>query len=1715
MKTSYLNSERISAESLRPSRTIRLLLMVLLFVLMPLVSFGQCPYPSGASSVGTYTFCVDNPSTNANTILTASVAAGKFALVDVVKGFSYTFAVGDVWSGGGDENRENLTLFNAADNINVGVAGYTIGQIGATINWTATLSGQIKVLLSKNCGTVGSGTGTITLTLNTLGNTQDSQTAFGTNTWVGHIYNSVTGASPEPFVNANYAGYYNIPSETITEGFGGDRGCFNVLSDGANRAKMYTETFAVRYRMKTTKAGCYIVNFRGDDGIRLTLNGQTVFNRWVEQSPTNYSNILIRLDGDDDFVLDFYENGGQNEVGFSLVPFDTNSNTITAPATINFCSNGDPAVIDGSLQYSSSTPDLQNPQLNFQWQLSTDGGAFTNIPGATTRTYDPPAIANTTSVNIVRRFKRLVTFNLANMPDINGVTTNCVYNESNIIAITTSPNRTPAQPNAITGTLAQCPALASQIYSVTAVTNATTYNWSVPTGWVITAGTGTNSITVTTGSTGQDGNISVTAQNDCGTSTARTLAVTSANMTVTASIPQTQCITQALTPNLTQTTSLATGISNSGISGANGLPAGVSAVWAANIITISGTPTASGTFNYSIPLTGGCGTVNATGTITVTPNRTASVASSAPTLCINTILTNITHTTTGATAIGTATGLPTGVTVVFGSNTITISGTPTASGTFNYSIPLTGGCGSVNATGTVTVTPASVGGTVSSSQTICSNTQPSDITLTGHTGSIQWQVSSDNSTFSAISGATTSTLTSIQMGELTTTRYYRAVLSSGVCSSAFSNVVTVTAVTSLTTTGVSICAGDSGLLTASGTCGSNSPVTTDATNAGKGTTSGGEKKWDDLKFLESDDDKYTDTEIKKKDSSENLSATNYGFSIPANATINGVQVIIGRKAERLNSLSDSKVYLRIGGIATGINKASNTKWTKDETAANYGSAADLWGTALTPAIINAADFGVVLDVNNSDKEDTRAYVDYIQIKVSYSIIGTLDWFTASSGGTSIGSGTSFNPVGVAGSGLTDTNTPGSTTYYVECSMNKGCRTSANFVINASPSIVSTSTQPNCKTPTGAVKVTSPSPAAGITYTVTGTNPIVAAVTNTTGVFSGLAAGNYNVTTTNGCTSSPTNVVIVPFVEITNTWNGSDWDKSNPPTAEQKLVFAGNYPPAVDPNVDIVGCSCLVTGKKTVTLKSGRTLTITNEVTVAGDAGGAGSLIFENNASLVQINNTAINKGDIEYQRSTNTVVRKTDYVYWSSPIINQRLGDLSSKTANGTFYFFDTGTEDWIQKFNDAIMDIGKGYIVRRPDFMSGVPVITETYTAYFDGQPNNGVITIPGGFTGAVEGTSNLLGNPYPSAIDADKFLAANAGVLDGTLYFWTHNTALNLAGNISNPGPGWAYTYSLDDYASYNITGGVGTAPDITASAPSDPNHSVKGVDLGKKPTGKIAAGQGFFATSKALGNVTFNNDMRLSSSGAILNNSQFFKTKNPNGKTANTIEKNRIWLNLTNTEGAFKQTLIGYVTDATNEYDSRFDGESFDANEYVDFYSVNQDKNLVIQGRALPFDENDEVPLGYRTTINGDFTINIDQVDGSLTNQTVFIEDKLTNTVTDLKNGNYTFNTAAGTFNERFVLKYTNKTLSVDAMDKEDGILVLYSNNYKTLIIHNNVMDSTVNSVTLYNITGQKISNWDVKDSEQTNIQIPIKNISSGIYIVKVNTTKGESSKKIIVN
>ncbi len=133
------------------------------------------------------------------------------------------------------------------------------------------------------------------------------------------------------------------------------------------------------------------------------------------------------------------------------------------------------------------------------------------------------------------------------------------------------------------------------------------------------SGTATVTFTATGAGAGSANAVFAAAVENFTQTTSPTITITGLNTAGAASSTPTLCANTTLT-NITHSTTNATGIANNGVSGANGLPAGVAANWAANTITISGTPTATGTFNYSIALTGGCGTVNATGTITVTAN---------------------------------------------------------------------------------------------------------------------------------------------------------------------------------------------------------------------------------------------------------------------------------------------------------------------------------------------------------------------------------------------------------------------------------------------------------------------------------------------------------------------------------------------------------------------------------------------------------------------------------------------------------------------------------------------------------------------------------------------------------------------------------------------------------------------------------------------------------------------------------------------------------------------------------------------------------------------------------------------------------------------------------------------------------------------------------------------------------------------------------------
>ena len=205
---------------------------------------------------------------------------------------------------------------------------------------------------------------------------------------------------------------------------------------------------------------------------------------------------------------------------------------------------------------------------------------------------------------------------------------------------------------------------------------------------------------------------------------ANTIGLSSASGTES----QTVCISTPIT-NLTFATTGATGATSTT------LPTGLTGLWSAGVFTVSGTPTVAGTYSFTVTTSGGCGVATTTASLVVTPNNTITLSSAtgtdSQTVCINTAITSVTYTTTGATN-ATFAGLPAGVDGAWLNNVVTISGTPTASGTFTYTITLTGGCGVITKTGTIKVNALNTIGLSSAvgteSQIVCISTPITNLT---------------------------------------------------------------------------------------------------------------------------------------------------------------------------------------------------------------------------------------------------------------------------------------------------------------------------------------------------------------------------------------------------------------------------------------------------------------------------------------------------------------------------------------------------------------------------------------------------------------------------------------------------------------------------------------------------------------------------------------------------------------------------------------------------------------------------------------------------------------------------------------------------------------------------------------------------------------------------------------------------------------------------
>lgn len=556
---------------------------------------------------------------------------------------------------------------------------------------------------------------------------------------------------------------------------------------------------------------------------------------------------------------------------------------------------------------------------------------------------------------------------------------------------------------------------------------------------------------------------------------------------------------------------------------------------------------------------------------------------------------------------------------------------------------------------------------------------------------------------------------------------------------------------------------------------------------------------------------------------------------------------------------------------------------------------------------------------------------------------------------------------------------------------------------------------------------------------------------------------YRVQISNG---SCNNVFTVPVAINVNTttWNGTAWTNGTP-NATTKAIFNGSY----TSSGNLTACSVQVLSG-TVNFLANHNLIVTNEVTVT-----AGTLRFQNTASLVQTNNVS-NTGSIEYIRNTTPMVN-FDYTYWSAPVSGQEIHAFSPSTALDKFFLWDTGPAySWslIPPASLYNMIPGKGYIVRAPYGWFTTPTL---WTGTFTGVPNNGDISIPIVVSGA--NNLNLIGNPYPCSLNADLFLSdtGNASKIGGSIYLWTHNSPYN------------GSTYNNNDYAVWTVFGGTGTRTANTSGV----NNSM--------PDGHVAAGNAFFVVGSANGNVTFKNSMRETG-----NNSSFFRMNAP--VAVQPFEKHRLWLEISNNDGLFKQMLLGYAQGATSGFDRKFDAITVNGGNPVNLYSIVGQDRLNIKANGLPFSDQDIHPLGFSTTVAGAYKIDMPLVDGLFENQDVYLEDKVLNVIYNLKQGSYNFTTEAGTFNDRFVLRFTPTTLAVNINSYTNDVII-----YKNKVgIHVESTNSNIKEISISDIRGRII--YSSKGINSTKFDIDALSIALDVIIIQVTTENGSIINKKIV-
>ena len=674
------------------------------------------------------------------------------------------------------------------------------------------------------------------------------------------------------------------------------------------------------------------------------------------------------------------------------------------------------------------------------------------------------------------------------------------------------------------------------------------------------------------------------------------------------------------------------------------------------------------------------------------------------------------------------------------------------------------------------------------------------------------------------------------------------------------------------------------------------------------------------------------------------------------------------------------------------------------------------------------------------------------------------------------------------------------------------------------------TQPTCSIATGSFQI--------INYDATATYSFSPSVISISGT--GLVIVNpdtYIVTfTTNlsGCSASATTVtVVINPGPTTNYWTGaisSDWNTAENwtcgvPSLLNDLI---NIIPVVTTSYPIISSEPDNSGiAKNLEIQILASLAINNNsLRLTTILTLNGIIYLKEESQLLQDTGSVYDLasiGSIEIdQQGTGNSYR---YNYWGSPVNsggpNFAIGDVlrdGTDPNNNLEIVFGAGTtyadgaesspiklstrwmyklEDsglgyaaWERVGNSGNVKVGQGFSMKG----SNTSADEQNYT--FVGQPNNGVIELTVGAN-----NDHLAGNPYPSAIDANQFIDDNGefpgtASITGTLYFWDHYAGDNH--NLADYPAG---------YATYTKSGGVAAASERSAAGPNTLSTATKGA-----PQQYIPVAQGFFVVGDENGGqIQFNNSQRSfvkESSG----NSVFMRTSTSESTVVNTAGNDlrpKFRIGFDAPKISHRQVLLTIDGATTDAVDWGYDAEMYEVFD-DDMYWVLNDKKYVIQAtNEFSFDK--EIPVGIRTLEGGLIRIKVDELEHAEDYSALYIKDILTGETHDITNQAFEINLEAGEYQDRFFLVLQPSVLTMEESTLADDITIFMNNSISELQL-NSIATTDIRTISLYNNYGQQVNTWSVQKDE-TSISLPL-HMTSGIYIVHVETSTGNLNKKIII-